>query len=92
MVELLLLLTFLARLNFAENLWTDAGARVSLTSSAPAHSRHKVDPGHEMQSPGTKTLPLISFMQFPMINSMTPGPVSVQRLPAILLQSSGAVS
>ena len=58
MVELLLLLTFLARLNFSENLWTDAGARVSLTSPAPAHSRHTVDPWSRNAIAGNKNTSL----------------------------------
>ena len=86
------LLISLAWLNFAENLWTDAGAGVSLTSPALDRSRQRVDPWSRYAIVGNKNSSLISFMQFPIINSMTPGPVSVRRLSAILLQSSRAVS
>ena len=43
-INKLLLLTYLAWLNFAGNLWTDEGTRVILTSPAPATPRHRVDP------------------------------------------------
>ena len=39
-----LLLTSLAWLNFAGNLWTDERARVTLTNPAPATPRQRVDP------------------------------------------------
>ena len=86
-----LLLTSLAWLNFAGNLWTDERARVTLTSPALDTPRQRVDPWSRNAIRGEqKHFPEISFMQFPIINSMTLGPA--MSVAAIFLQSSGAVS